>query len=930
MNGNALFSVSFKCIYGESIMTTYTPSNYSFATGATAGTVTVAGGFNTYYTNGPIGEIYAIGNTSAAIIDSPVVPAPSVTGYQQLYVVSIQGMSSDYTASGYYGNITLTSKSTGQVIQFKIPQPPAGANNYGVDVQFTNGSVAFTANTSPSGVWTMWLTQGGSPSTWGNYSTAVPATVTGSTASALDLSLYAQNPGALNPSDTSLANFPTIYTLTTGADTTASLGIPGNASNIIINGALSGGAQTLTSGDTVVVTGTGNVLNATVLTGSNVTLGAWSGVQTFNLTNGSTTGSVAAITATGVTGLTSLDFTNSTTGITVNGLGTAPAAIGLSSTASGTFTAASTIAAATNLVLNVSTVGVLGAAAVLNLSPYSGATGYTGITINSSGSSNYLQVTTGATTETGLTVTGSGALSLSSGLAGSQNNITSIDASAMTAGGLTVAGAATIATGGGAAAYLGTGSLLTTFKGSQAGTNILDLSGTGASTVTGLTVTDTAAATNTVILSSAVASALSANLSSFSNVQNIGVYQTSTLAGASINDAYLNGAATIKLYSDTATTAAFGNVTVINAINGLTVDPGGVLGTGGSYTVGVSSATTSGASTLTVKFGTGSAALATDDTINLGTTAGGETTVNLVVGTAASLTLSGVITETSNAGQSGALAISGMGAVTLSGGVSFAGGSGSAITDTDTSSLSLAATNAASINASAGGGLIMTAADTSLTGAVITGATSYANTLRGSAYADIITGSSVGGDNLYGGAGANSILLGTHRTADTIWVNAVIASTNTDTLTGYSVSGSDLIKLSAASNTFVVANAGGAAAASNGTTTALAQNYVGAALTLVTGVDLINAVGMGAQTSGALLASLNTAGTAITMGTSSAGGANLLVEYLSSVDSSVHLASLSLASSTSFITTGATALTDIVITGQATALAANSNIAFAA
>jgi subtilase family serine protease len=160
-------------------MSSYLSSSYTFPSTTNKGSITVADGSNTQYSGGPLGQVYVIGSGSEAIITNPALPAAGAGGFQQLYTLQIQGQVSDWTASSALGVVTLTSKVTGQVIQFSIPQPPADtavANNYGVDVQFNNGSVAFSSNTSPSGIWSMWLTEGGqSAANWGNYSTAVPA-----------------------------------------------------------------------------------------------------------------------------------------------------------------------------------------------------------------------------------------------------------------------------------------------------------------------------------------------------------------------------------------------------------------------------------------------------------------------------------------------------------------------------------------------------------------------------------------------------------------------------------------------------------------------------------------------------------------------------------------------------------------------------------
>ena len=54
-----------------------------------------------------------------------------------------------------------------------------GSNNSGVNVQFSDGAVAFTSNVSTSGEWTMWATQGGYGTTsWGVNSVLAPITAT--------------------------------------------------------------------------------------------------------------------------------------------------------------------------------------------------------------------------------------------------------------------------------------------------------------------------------------------------------------------------------------------------------------------------------------------------------------------------------------------------------------------------------------------------------------------------------------------------------------------------------------------------------------------------------------------------------------------------------------------------------------------------------
>ena len=118
---------------------------------------------------------YVLGSQSSATTNSSTT-TDTTTGYHQLYTEQVQGLYQSYTVSSINGMVTL-SNSQGQLIQFQLTQPISGANNSGVDVQFLNGGLAFTSNVDSSGVWTTWVTQGGSPTTdWGKGSVALPVT----------------------------------------------------------------------------------------------------------------------------------------------------------------------------------------------------------------------------------------------------------------------------------------------------------------------------------------------------------------------------------------------------------------------------------------------------------------------------------------------------------------------------------------------------------------------------------------------------------------------------------------------------------------------------------------------------------------------------------------------------------------------------------
>lgn len=189
-------------------------------TGVAVGTVTVPVDYQTKYIGGAVGETYQVSDLSSLEVLNPRLP--TAAGFQQLYAVVVEGASSDYTVSSYYGIATLTNIVTGQVIKLSLPKPPPGLNNYGIDVSFTDGSISLTSHQSNAGVWTVWATQGvplgGNTQGWYN-SGAVPLPATGF---APDLSLaswVAGNPSVLNTQDNSANTvFPEMYTITGPVD----------------------------------------------------------------------------------------------------------------------------------------------------------------------------------------------------------------------------------------------------------------------------------------------------------------------------------------------------------------------------------------------------------------------------------------------------------------------------------------------------------------------------------------------------------------------------------------------------------------------------------------------------------------------------------------------------------------------------------------
>lgn len=190
--------------------------------GQPAGIVIVPADYTTKYIGGAVGETYRVSDVSALEVLTPRLPTAG--GFQQLYAVAIEGESSDYTVSSYYGVATITNIVTGQVLKLSLPKPPAGLNNYGIDVSFSDGSISLTSHLSNSGSWTVWATRGvplgGDTQGWYNPG-ATPLPATGF-APALSLAAWvASNPSVLNAQDnTAHTIFPEIYTVTEPVDHT--------------------------------------------------------------------------------------------------------------------------------------------------------------------------------------------------------------------------------------------------------------------------------------------------------------------------------------------------------------------------------------------------------------------------------------------------------------------------------------------------------------------------------------------------------------------------------------------------------------------------------------------------------------------------------------------------------------------------------------
>ena len=198
------------------------------------------------------------------------------------------------------------------------------------------------------------------------------------------------------------------------------------------------------------------------------------------------------------------------------------------------------------------------------------------------------------------------------------------------------------------------------------------------------------------------------------------------------------------------------------------------------------------------------------------------------------------------------------------------------------------------------------------------------NTIFTGAGIDVIT-VGTGSNTVSGGAGINTVTFGSNATTgatDTYVVKSTLAAGNQTTLTNWTVASPDVIQFDVSDvGATLMRTAGGAGAttAVTGATAVSVGAYTGAAVTLAAGTNVINYTGA-ATTSAALLALVSAAGTTITLGNAAVtAGDQFLIQYLNT-DGTIHLGAITLAAAAT--TTGATALNDVVLTGQATVLAA--------
>jgi subtilisin family serine protease len=143
----------------------------------TSGDIYAPGDYLTTYTGVTQNntDIFVLGTLGDVNIGIAAYTSDTVSGFHQLYSLQVAGSYKSYTVSGFYGLITLTDTQNNQTIQFQLTESMNGGNNSGVEMQFADGTLAFTSSVN-NGVWTTWLTHGGGTGQWGTGSQPLPAT----------------------------------------------------------------------------------------------------------------------------------------------------------------------------------------------------------------------------------------------------------------------------------------------------------------------------------------------------------------------------------------------------------------------------------------------------------------------------------------------------------------------------------------------------------------------------------------------------------------------------------------------------------------------------------------------------------------------------------------------------------------------------------
>jgi hypothetical protein len=636
-------------------------------TGVT-GNVYAAAGYTTTYTNVPQANAinFLVGLGASVNIINPGYATDTATGYHVLETIQVQGVSTSYTVWSYYGMVTLTGygSNAGQVISFQLTTPSGGANNSGVNVQFLDGTLAFTSNISPTGVWTVWVTQGGTgTSTWGTGSVMLPYTA--ATAEGLNDFTTTTLNTAVNSSG--VTNWGIVFTLTMGVDAPGvgafTSGSP--TGNATIYGTVASSA-TLTAGDNIQATGSSNTLNIS----DNVSTGAG--------------GNVTSVAAT-VSGVQTLLVTSGE-GVTVNAVNGTTSFTGL------TQITATTNSQAYDATNNLSSIDTITAAAttsvtVTDTATQTAGTGNGGVTIN--GGNNISVTEKGATTvastvNVGGTSATNPAGTVSVTISGAGNTKASVD-------GGTTASVTTSQTG---AVTIGANTAST---GAVTVTDTNGVKGGGTITVSGgpsATVTQTAAVTgsgqvgianavtvsgvtgaNTVTQSGVSAGALriyggtTATIITTGNTAGITVGGTTAPTGTvTITDTNTNGASSDAISVDTNTSA-----NTVGAVSITTTATSGAIAVGGNAAnKGVSSNVTIVDQTVSpvtmggkTTYGTGTLAVYTAGATSVAVTGGSDNNSGGTAGVVKDNGITQTLATVSLTGWQGTITLTGTALTTL-------------------------------------------------------------------------------------------------------------------------------------------------------------------------------------------------------------------------------------------------------------------------
>ena len=792
--------------------------------GVTSGSQYASAGNNTIYTNLPYNTagttttnvtFYVGASASIDILYNQNFRVDSTTGFHELFGnIEVQGASSDYTVSSWYGKVTLTHKTSGQVISFQLTKPQNAASNSGVNVDFLDGSIAFTSNVNGQGVWTVWATTGGTDtSTWGEGGLAsqVPGTYSPG-ATPLDLSTAA-SVGYLNydvnssdVTDWTGGGSGATYTLTTNIDT-----FTGTAYDDTFNAALGGpsvNANTLNSLDSLNGNGGTDTLNVELATSVSPTqtnaLGNIEIINVSNTTSGPLTlgllqaGQLETLTNAAGSGTGALAFTGIAAGteLVVN----SAAGGGTDAT---TFTFASTPTSA-----NLTVVDAVGASQIT-------VTGVAAVNLTSSGGvANSISL---ANVQTSVSIDGANDLTLA-GI----NNATLVDGTNLT-GGLT----ATIVAAGTLNGGSGNDTLANTAAAASingnAGDDVIDVDAAAVAVsvnggadddllVFGATLTDT----DTVIGGGGVdtLSATSGALAGISTAAPISEIEEVTVSDALSNDLTLAtiqaGITTVNLADGTLGAANTYAVTFDSGIDA-TVTLGDAIGTGDILNLAESG--TIVGDTLAVE----NTATAAGDVF------GGEIleitgfeTITIDTGSNSTNQTLNVLNVINADGEAATVAFSGSNRIAIAGGYS-SGNTGvltlnasglTATTNTVFSYTTASISGTLSVVGSEGNDLINTSA-TAVSATILGGG--GIDTLTGSTAADSIDGGA-GNDAITGSGGNDTLRGGTGN--DTIDASAVAAVVSIDggegndrINVGNTLSSSDTIDGGVGTNTLVISAA---------------------------------------------------------------------------------------------------------------------------